>query len=428
MNSMSGSYTVNNGSVHGDVRVWKLVLTGGPCGGKTTAQNRLATFFESLGWVVFRVPETATVLLGGGIDFTKLSSQQVAIFQENLLKTMFQIEDTFFELAETCSRNCLVICDRGAMDCSAYLPRSEWEKILEKHQMNEVDIRDNRYDQVIHLVTAARGAEEHYTRSNNKTRSESIEQAATMDRKVGEAWVGHPYYDVIDNTTEFETKMRKLTTAVTTKLSIPGAEDWLKQDSRKLKFLVIGIIQQDEFPSHRDFKVHHDYLPCITLGTQARIRRRGRGEKWMYTHTVRRHKQGEIVETRTSITRQIYDQLLAQADRNSNVTIVKTRKCFVFNNHYFHLDIYESPHTGLMLLETYSAMSPEEISLPPFLEIKKNVTGDPRYSMFNLSRTDNNDTLEDLNSDENGVLKEEAADPAVKDTPEGCSEQDSNNA
>ncbi|GBP65130.1 TRPL translocation defect protein 14 [Eumeta japonica] len=43
--------------------VYRLVLTGGPCGGKTTGQSRLSTFFENLGWKVFRVPETATVLL-----------------------------------------------------------------------------------------------------------------------------------------------------------------------------------------------------------------------------------------------------------------------------------------------------------------------------------------------------------------------------
>jgi hypothetical protein len=34
--------------------------------------------------------------------------------------------------------------------------RHEWERILEKNKWNEVDIRDNRYNQVIHLVTAAR--------------------------------------------------------------------------------------------------------------------------------------------------------------------------------------------------------------------------------------------------------------------------------
>ena len=40
-------------------------------------------------------------------------------FQENLLKTIMQLETTFFDLAESCNQNCLVICDRGVMDASA---------------------------------------------------------------------------------------------------------------------------------------------------------------------------------------------------------------------------------------------------------------------------------------------------------------------
>ena len=56
---------------------FQIVLTGGPCGGKTTGQARLATFFENLGWKVFRVPETATVLLSGGISFGDLTKEQV---------------------------------------------------------------------------------------------------------------------------------------------------------------------------------------------------------------------------------------------------------------------------------------------------------------------------------------------------------------
>lgn len=81
-------------------RVYKVVLTGGPCGGKTTGQARLSTFFETLGWKVFRVPETATVLLGGGIKFSDLTPEQAITFQENLLKTMMQIENTFFSLGK----------------------------------------------------------------------------------------------------------------------------------------------------------------------------------------------------------------------------------------------------------------------------------------------------------------------------------------
>ena len=62
-------------------KVWKLVLTGGPCGGKTTCQTRLATFFENLGWKVYRVPETANILLSGGVNFAELDDEAAERFQ-----------------------------------------------------------------------------------------------------------------------------------------------------------------------------------------------------------------------------------------------------------------------------------------------------------------------------------------------------------
>lgn len=40
-------------------------------------------------------------------------------FQENLIRTMVQIENTYFELGASSTRNCLIICDRGVMDASA---------------------------------------------------------------------------------------------------------------------------------------------------------------------------------------------------------------------------------------------------------------------------------------------------------------------
>ena len=65
-------------------KVWKLVLTGGPCGGKTTGQTRLATFFENLGWKVYRVPETANILLSGGVNFAELTPEAAERFQVSL--------------------------------------------------------------------------------------------------------------------------------------------------------------------------------------------------------------------------------------------------------------------------------------------------------------------------------------------------------
>ena len=94
------------------------------------------------------MPETANVLLSGGIKFADLSAGQAENFQTNLLKTMMQIEKSFFDLAEESKRDCLVICDRGAMDASAYIAKDQWDRILEQTGLDEVEIRDNRYDQV----------------------------------------------------------------------------------------------------------------------------------------------------------------------------------------------------------------------------------------------------------------------------------------
>jgi hypothetical protein len=62
-------------------KIWKLVLTGGPCGGKTTGQTRLSTFFENLGWKVDRVPEMATILIPGGVNFAELTPEAGEAFQ-----------------------------------------------------------------------------------------------------------------------------------------------------------------------------------------------------------------------------------------------------------------------------------------------------------------------------------------------------------
>lgn len=54
------------------------------------------------------------------VRFQEFSPEQAYSFQRNMLKTILQLETTFFELAEDEEkRNVLVVCDRGAMDPSA---------------------------------------------------------------------------------------------------------------------------------------------------------------------------------------------------------------------------------------------------------------------------------------------------------------------
>ncbi|CAK5037509.1 unnamed protein product [Meloidogyne enterolobii] len=83
-----------NTYMNGDTnkQIYKLVLTGGPCGGKTTGQERLATFFEGLGWKVFTVPEAASILLRGRTRFQEFTPEQAYQFQKDLLLTILQLE------------------------------------------------------------------------------------------------------------------------------------------------------------------------------------------------------------------------------------------------------------------------------------------------------------------------------------------------
>ncbi len=48
----------------------------------------------------------------------------------------------------------------------AYIEERSWQVLLDEIGFNAVQLRDNRYDAVIHLVTAASGAEDYYNLEN----------------------------------------------------------------------------------------------------------------------------------------------------------------------------------------------------------------------------------------------------------------------
>ena len=61
------------------------------------------------------------------------------------------------------------------------LPAEDWERMRKDNEWNEVDLRDNRYNQIIHMVSAASGAEDFYTCHGHKTRSEDLGLARHLD-------------------------------------------------------------------------------------------------------------------------------------------------------------------------------------------------------------------------------------------------------
>lgn len=157
-----------------------VVLTGGPCAGKTTALSRIVNKFTTFGYQVYTVPEMASIIHSLGFGFATKDRDSYVYLHLKMLQLLIEIENKTRELAAKMATRPLIIQDRGAMDIAAYVEPHEWQWILEQAGVSEVELRDGRYDAVLHLVTTAHGAEKYYTLANNSTRTETLEQARAV--------------------------------------------------------------------------------------------------------------------------------------------------------------------------------------------------------------------------------------------------------
>ena len=135
--------------------------------------------------------------------------------------------------------------------------------------------------------------------------------------------------------------------------------------------------------AHRAFIAVEFFLQCG--GKKSRIRKRGHGGKDMYFHTVKtKISDVKRIEVETRITKDEYDTLLQYADPTRN-TIKKTRYCFVYEGHYFELDVFPFWNDkSLMEIELLDENEP--FSLPPFVTVIEEVTHDKRYRNSALAK------------------------------------------
>lgn len=194
-------------------KIFRVVLTGGPCGGKTSALARIAKQLQEHDFGVLAVSETATELFFAGVR-EQLSHVDWLDFQEHIVRLQIAKEEHCRALL-TRFRNTrkALLCDRGIQDCKAYMKEHEYEATI-RQLCEEGVIVNDRYDVVCHLVSAAHGAEEHYNLDNEVRVEKTLEEAREQDRRTLDAWRGHPHHVVIDNSTDFEGKLQRLWTAI----------------------------------------------------------------------------------------------------------------------------------------------------------------------------------------------------------------------
>lgn len=348
--------------------ITKIALTGGPCAGKTTALVRIIEHFTSLGYQVFTLPEIPTICIQAGVNYLTDDRQYHYQSEKATLLMQMHIEDQFMEIAAKCGKPALVVCDRGTMDISTYLPEETWQALMNDIGTNTIQLRDSRYDAVLHLVSAANGAEEFYTTANNAARSEDARTARMLDIKLISAWNGHPHLRIIDNSRDFENKLKAVIKEISVVMGLPA----LNESQRNY---VVEVT--DNLPENTtECEITQTYLKSDP-DTIVRLRKRGWDGSYVYMQSVKKRvSETEFIETERQISPYQYVTLLQQADP-SRKTLRKIRKNFVWEKQYFELDTFLDRDDGISILEIAGVKDPDAINFPPFVKVVRDVTGVP---------------------------------------------------
>src|ERR1035437_5883951 len=257
----------------------EIVLTGGPSSGKTSSLGYLSEKLGERGYRVFIVPESATLVALGGIP-------DIGHFAERYLpgdpagtRTYLQIQEQIFLMQRILRKRFselaalfpdekrVIIYDRAETDEIAYMRKDDFQKMIAKHGLTYHDVRDS-YDGVVHLVTAAIGAEEFYTKENNAARRGDAEEAKDADMRTLHAWTGHPKLKIIDNSTGFEEKMKRVLAAVFNLIGVPEPLEIEK------KFLLAEVPNFDKIETHyHTTEIEQTYLLSVA-DVELRVRRK----------------------------------------------------------------------------------------------------------------------------------------------------------
>lgn len=173
----------------------RIVLTGGPGGGKTTAAD---LFRREIGEKVVVVPEAATLLFSGGFP----RSDEIHA-RRSAQRAIFHVQKNLEDVQSALYPDRILLCDRGTVDGAAYWPDEETSFYDAVQSSEEAELA--RYDAVIFFESAAVGGIS--IEGGNPTRIESNAKALELDRRLRKIWSRHPRFAVVPHNPSFVKKI-----------------------------------------------------------------------------------------------------------------------------------------------------------------------------------------------------------------------------
>ncbi|MDO4963781.1 MAG: AAA family ATPase [bacterium] len=359
-----------------DKKINKIVLTGGPCAGKTTALNWIKTSFEKEGYKVIFIGEAATELINSGLNPKELSRVE---FESLLMKLQIKKEDLFEKACENIDNDkILLVCDRGILDNRAYMSEEEFNFCLKNNGLTLEGAKE-RYDACFHLVTAAKGVKDSYN-LDNKARMETLTEASLIDDKTLNAWIGHSHLKVIDNYENFEDKMRKLILEISNVLGIP----YPFEIERKFLIEMPDINFLEQLDNCSKVKIVQTYLKSDDE-YEKRVRLRSSCDSFSYTMTKKKQIDSlKRIEIEQKLTKEEYIEALLDVDFEKS-PIVKDRYCICYKNKYFEVDIYPEIR-DYAICEIELLDEDESFNFPDYLTVIEEVTTKEEYKNSNIAK------------------------------------------
>jgi predicted ATPase len=173
----------------------RIVLTGGPGGGKTTAVD---LFRREIGDRVVIVPEAATILFQGG--FPRSTTNRAQFFAQTAI---FHVQRNLEDVQAALYPGRTLLCDRGTVDGAAYWPEGNGDYFAAGGTTLEQELA--RYDAVIFFETAAVGGSS--IEGGNPIRNESLAEAIRLDGKLRALWGRHPRFILVPHNPSFFKKI-----------------------------------------------------------------------------------------------------------------------------------------------------------------------------------------------------------------------------
>lgn len=370
----------------------RIAITGGPGAGKTEISSHLVQRLEERGYKVFWVPETATELILNGVF--PCSDISLERFEEFVTKKQLAKEGLYDEVASCFpSDKTIIFYDRGLFDAMAYVPKPMFCDILKRCTDLSYAQLLSRYDAVLHLVTAAKGAEKFYQWNdpskddvgNNAARSESPQEAREKDEKTMASWLEHPHLRVFDNSTDFKGKVDRVVKEVFALLGEPVP----KESERKFLVYRPNNVELMKLGAHAVIDIVQTYLVPIRYDTERRVRQRGNSRLgYSYYYTEKRDVEDGVgmcrFEKEERISEKQYLNYLLEADTTLH-QVVKKRVCFVYDNNFYELDLYPRDEM-FALLELETNLPNDEVALPTCLTVAKEVSDDVAFRNRSIAK------------------------------------------